>query len=60
MLDRVRKYLLGVTLALVVVAAALPAAATAAKTSSTLRFSGLAADVGFLGRPLLFIATYCT
>jgi hypothetical protein len=47
MLDRVRKYLLGVTLALVVVAAALPAAATAAKTSSTLRFRGLAADVGF-------------
>jgi hypothetical protein len=42
-----RKYFIRLALALVVLAAALPATATAAKTSSTLRFSGLAADVGF-------------
>lgn len=47
MQSRVRKYLLGVTLALVVLAAALPAAATAAADSTNLRFRGLAADVGY-------------
>jgi hypothetical protein len=46
MQSRVRRYLLGVTLALVVSAAALPAAATAAE-STNLRFRGLAADVGY-------------
>jgi hypothetical protein len=42
-----RKYLIRVALVLVVSAAVVPATATAAKTSTMLRFSGLAADVGF-------------
>jgi hypothetical protein len=46
--SHVRKYLIGLAFALVVLAAAVPAAATAATESTTLRFSGLAADVGFL------------
>jgi hypothetical protein len=47
MQSRVRRYLLGVTLALVVSAAALPATATAAADSTNFRFRGLAADVGY-------------
>jgi hypothetical protein len=42
-----RKYFIRLALALVVLAAALPATATAAKTSSTLRFSGLTAEAVF-------------
>jgi hypothetical protein len=46
--SRVRKYLIGLAFALVVLAAVVPAAGTAATESITLRFNGLAADVGFL------------